>query len=116
LVLGVVAVIAVAGGAVWLGGSLAGVAAGRGWHRRRGHRCTGGPAAGLGAPTPRTLESLLTFASAEGGDERAQRLGQENSIIIIVGGRVGPLRIGLDPGGPVKLKQPQPSGGVAQPG
>lgn len=62
------------------------------------------------------LESLLTFASAEGGDERAQRLGQENSIIIIVGGRVGPLRIGLDPGGPVKLKQPQPSGGVTQPG
>ena len=63
------------------------------------------------------LESLLTFASAEGGDERAQRLGQENSIII-VSGRVGPLRIGLDPGGPVKLKQPQPqpSGGVTQPG
>ena len=32
LVLGVVALVAVAGGAVWLGGSLAGVAGGRGWH------------------------------------------------------------------------------------
>ena len=32
LVLGIVALVAVAGGAVWLAGSLAGVAGGRGWH------------------------------------------------------------------------------------
>ncbi len=61
------------------------------------------------------LEALLTHASVDGGDERAERMGAENSIII-VGGRLGSqIRLGLDPGGSVSLNpQPIPPGRVSQ--